>query len=73
MRTYIIIDVRTRKECEYMSPNKVGRPKSADSKDDRIYIRVTKEEKNSIQKFSKENGLSILDLIRKGIESVKKK
>lgn len=38
---------------------------------DRIYVRVTREEKEKIMKFSSESGYSILELIRFGIEKLK--
>ena len=49
---------------------KMGRPKSENPMDERIYIRVTKKEKEEIFDFSKEHGYSILELIRLGIEKV---
>ena len=54
-----------------MSP-RTGRPKSDNPMNDRIYIRITREEKEEISKFSKEHGYTILELIRIGIEKVKK-
>ena len=53
-----------------MSPRS-GRPKSDNPMNDRLYIRVTKEEKEEINRFSKENGYTLLELIRIGIEKVK--
>ncbi|WP_290095437.1 hypothetical protein [Bacteroides acidifaciens] len=53
-----------------MSP-RTGRPKSDNPMNDRLYIRVTKEEKEEINRFSKENGYTLLELIRIGIEKVK--
>lgn len=53
-----------------MSP-RTGRPKSDNPMNDRLYIRVTKEEKEEINKFSKEHGYTFLELIRTGIEKVK--
>lgn len=53
-----------------MSP-RTGRPKSDDPMNNRIYIRVTSHEKEEIMKFSSEHGVSLLDLIRKGIEVLK--
>lgn len=38
---------------------------------DRLYVRVTKEEKQEIMKFSSENGYTILELVRLGIEKAK--
>lgn len=51
---------------------RIGRPKSENPMSERLYIRVTKEEKEEIMKFSSENGCSILELIRIGIKSLKK-
>lgn len=53
-----------------MSP-RTGRPKSENPMDDRLYIRVSKDEKAEISKFSKESGYSLLELIRIGIDRVK--
>lgn len=53
-----------------MSP-RTGRPKSENPMDDRLYIRVTRKEKEEINKFSKEHGYTLLELIRIGIEKVK--
>lgn len=55
-----------------MSP-KTGRPPVENPKTDRFNIRVTPEEKKEILKFSKESGKGLLDLLRIGIETVKKK
>jgi len=48
-----------------------GRPKADNPMNDRLYVRVTKSEKEEIMKFSSEHGYSILELIRIGIEKVK--
>ena len=53
-----------------MSPTK-GRPKLDNPKNERIYIRVTKNEKKEIMGFSEKSGYTILDLIKIGIEKVK--
>lgn len=53
-----------------MSP-RTGRPKTDNPMTERLYVRVTKEEKDEIMHFSSENGYSILELIRLGIEKVK--
>lgn len=50
---------------------RIGRPKSENPMDDRLYIRVSKDEKAEISKFSKESGYSLLELIRIGIDRVK--
>ncbi len=53
-----------------MSP--MGRPKSQNPKSERLFIRVTPDEKAEIQSFCKKFDVSLLDLIRKGIEAIKK-
>ncbi len=53
-----------------MSP-RTGRPKVENPMNDRLYVRVTREEKEKIMKFSSESGYSILELIRFGIEKLK--
>lgn len=53
-----------------MSP-RTGRPKIDNPMNDRLYVRVTSEEKETIMKFSSESGYSILELIRFGIEKIK--
>lgn len=53
-----------------MSP-RTGRPKTENPKNERLHIRVTKEEKEKIMKFSSESGFSILEMIRAGIEKLK--
>lgn len=55
-----------------MSP-KTGRPPKENPKSARIYIRVTEEEKESIMKDAHNAGLSLLELLKKGIEAVKEK
>lgn len=54
-----------------MSP-KTGRPKSDNPKSQRLFIRVTPEEKTEIHEFAKKHGYTLLELLKKGIESVKK-
>ena len=54
-----------------MAPSQ-GRPPIENPKSERIYIRVTPEEKETIQNFSKEHKIPILELIRLGIKSVNK-
>lgn len=51
---------------------RTGRPPSENPKNERLYIRITPDEKLSIQQFCKEFGVSLLDLIRKGMEALKK-
>lgn len=53
-----------------MSP-RTGRPKTDNPMNERLYIRVTKEEKEEITEFSKEHGYTLLELIRIGIDKVK--
>ena len=53
-----------------MSP-RTGRPKTENPKHERLHVRVTKEEKEKIMKFSSESGFSILEMIRAGIEKLK--
>lgn len=53
-----------------MSP-RTGRPKVENPMNDRLYVRVPREEKEKIMKFSSESGYSILELIRFGIEKLK--
>ncbi len=49
----------------------IGRPKSENPMNERLYIRVTKDEKEEIIKFSKEYDYTLLELIRIGIEKAK--
>ena len=53
-----------------MSP-RTGRPKSDNPMNERMFIRVTKEEKEEIMQFSKDSGYTLPALIRIGIEKVK--
>lgn len=53
-----------------MSP-RTGRPKVDNPMNERLYARVSKQEKDEIMKFSSESGYSILELIRAGIEKLK--
>lgn len=53
-----------------MSPTQ-GRPRSDHPKTERLFIRVTPEEKEKIQHFAKEHGFSLLELIKRGIEALK--
>ena len=52
--------------------SKMGRPKVDNPKKERLYIRVTPQEKIEIYEFAKKNGYTLLELLKKGIESVKK-
>ena len=53
-----------------MSP-RTGRPKTDNPMNERLYVRVTKEEKEEIMEFSSETCFSILEIIRAGIERLK--
>ena len=53
-----------------MSP-RTGRPKVDNPMNERLYVRVSKQEKDEIMKFSSENGYSILELIRAGVEKLR--
>ena len=55
-----------------MSP-KMGRPPIKNPKNSSIHIRVTESEKKKIKDFTDKHGITILDLIRKGIDTAKKK
>ena len=55
-----------------MSP-RTGRPKAENPKTERLFIRITPEEKKEIQEFSEKYGYSLLELLRIGIETLKKK
>lgn len=59
-----------RKKVLRMSP-RTGRPKVDNPMNERLYVRVSKQEKDEIMKFSSESGYSILELIRAGIEKLK--
>ena len=54
-----------------MTPSQ-GRPRIENPKTERLFIRVTPQEKEEIYSFTKETGNTLLGLIYKGIESVKK-
>ena len=49
---------------------KMGRPKSDNPMNERLYVRVTKEEKEKIMKITSEYGYSVLELIRLGIDKI---
>ena len=48
-------------------------PPSENPKTERLFIRVTPSDKKDIQEFSDETGYSLLDLLKIGVETVKKK
>lgn len=53
-----------------MAP-RTGRPKISNPMNERLYIRVTSDEKKEISEFTKESGYTLLELLRIGIEKVK--
>lgn len=55
-----------------MSP-KMGRPPIENPKTERIYIRVTADEKSEIMAFCNEKKLTCLELIREGIKAIRDK
>lgn len=54
-----------------MSP-RTGRPHAENPMSERLHIRVTPNEKAEIQEFCKRFNVSMLELIRKGMEALKK-
>jgi len=52
---------------------KTGRPLSENPKTERLYIRVTPDEKQQIFEYCQKNRITVLDLIRNGMKAVKKK
>jgi len=52
---------------------RTGRPLSDNPKRDSIRFRVTTEEKEKIMAFAKEHEIGILELVRIGMDAVKKK
>jgi hypothetical protein len=52
---------------------RTGRPKADNPMDERLYIRVTKSEKEEITNFAKDNGYTLLELIRLGMKKAKGK
>ena len=55
-----------------MSP-RTGRPRKENPKSERLFIRVTPQEKQDIMNASCDSGLSLLELLKIGVASVKKK
>lgn len=55
-----------------MSP-RTGRPKSDNPKTERLFIRVTPEDKKDIQEFSEKSGYGLLEILKLGIETLKRK
>lgn len=62
-----------RKEVKKRMAPTQGRPPIDNPKSERLYIRVTPDEKAEIQEITKKTGLTLLDLIRVGIQAVTKK
>ena len=54
-----------------MSP-KTGRPPKENPRSASIHIRATEEEKEAIMHFCKENGITCLELLIRGMEMDKK-
>lgn len=50
---------------------KMGRPKSNNPMTERLYVRVTKKEKEDIMKITSEYGCSVLELVRLGIDKIR--
>ena len=65
-----IIIVRTRKRGETMAQQKTGRPPSANSMTDRIFVRVNRETKKKLDECTHELSSSRSDIVRKGIDMV---
>ena len=65
-----IIIVRTRKWGETMARQKTGRPPSANSMTDRIFVRVSRETKRKLDECTQGLELSRSDIVRKGIDMV---
>ena len=55
-----------------MSP-RTGRPPSDNPKSERLFIRVTPDDKKKIQDFANESGYGLLELLKIGIKAVKEK
>ncbi len=53
-------------------PPRTGRPRAENPKSERLHIRVAPDEKARIQDFCKKNNVTMLELIRKGMEAEKK-
>lgn len=65
--------MRTKKKGgENVSP-RTGRPKVDNPKTERLYIRVSPDEKKDIQDFVKKSGQGLLDIIKIGISALKQK
>lgn len=53
--------------------SRMGRPPLDNPKSERITMRVTPDEKTEIMQFSKESKKGLLELLKIGIKTVKKK
>ncbi len=53
--------------------SRIGRPPLDNPKSERITIRVTPDEKSEIMQYSKENKKGLLELLKIGIKTAKKK
>ena len=73
MSGHDIIIVRTKSIGGGVMSPRMGRPQSDNPKSSRIEIRVTDAEKKDIMEYSKENKISLLELLRLGIEKDKEK
>ena len=71
MSGHDIIIVRTKNGGDGMSP-RTGRPVSDNPKSTRIEIRVTPEEKKEIMDYAKSHNISLLNLLKLGIEADRK-
>lgn len=50
---------------------KMGRPPIENARTERMHFRVTKEEKQALKELAQKKGLTLTDLILKGIEKMK--
>lgn len=55
-----------------MSPSQ-GRPRSENPKSERLYIRITPNEKEEIQSFANNHGMTLLEIMRIGMDVVRKR
>ena len=49
-------------------PERKGRPPASNPKSERLFIRVTPDEKKQIKDFMKSKNCSMLELLKKGME-----
>lgn len=50
---------------------RIGRPPIQNARTERMHFRVTKEEKEALKQLAEKKGLTITELILKGIERMK--